>query len=142
MQFKQIIFIVPLALSITVIACKSKKAATTEKVVTTEKAIAPPTATAAPTAATEAEIPNACGDKVTFQTLKPLLSKSCTTSGCHDAGFSKMNFTDYRSLKYYAEEGEIKQHVLVRRDMPPNEKLTDAELALVKCWLDGGMLEK
>jgi hypothetical protein len=136
MRLKQIILIVPLALIITAIACKAKK------VVTTEKAIAPPIVAAVPEAKVETAVANACEEKVTFQTLKPLLSKSCTTPGCHDAGFSKMNFTDYRSLKYYAEEGEVKQHVLVQKNMPPNEKLTDAELALVKCWLDSGMLEK
>jgi hypothetical protein len=132
MRFKQFLLIIPAALAVTAIACKAKKATTTEKAV-----VAP-----VPVAKVETGTTIACPQPVTFQTLKPLLSKSCTTPGCHDAGFSKMNFTDYRSLKYYAEEGEVKQHVLVQKNMPPNEKLTDAELALVKCWLDGGMLEK
>jgi hypothetical protein len=132
MRIKQIILIVPIALTITAIACKAKK------VVTTEKAVVTPV----PIAKVEIAAVNECPQPVTFQTLKPLLSKSCTTVGCHDIGFSKMNFTDYRSLKYYAEEGEVKQHVLVRKDMPPNEKLTDAELAMIKCWIDTGMKEK
>jgi hypothetical protein len=131
MRFKQIILIVPIALAITAIACKAKKAATPAPVIAT-----------APVAKVETPTVNACPQPVTFQTLKPLLSKSCTTVGCHDVGFSKMNFTDYRSFKYYSEEGEVKQHVLVQKNMPPNEKLTDAELALVKCWLEGSMLEK
>jgi hypothetical protein len=132
MRFKQIILIVPVALAITAIACKAKKAAITEKTV-----VAP-----VPVAKVENAATSACPQPVTFQTLKPLLSKSCTTPGCHDAGFSKMNFTDYRILFSFAEEGEIKQHVLVRKDMPPNEKLSDAELAMIKCWLDTGMKEK
>jgi hypothetical protein len=132
MRIKQIILIVPIALTITAIACKAKK------VVTTEKAVVAPV----PITKVEIAAVNECPQPVTFQTLKPLLSKSCTTVGCHDIGFSKMNFTDYRSLKYYAEEGEVKQHVLVRKDMPPNEKLTDAELAMIKCWIDTGMKEK
>jgi cytochrome c1 len=132
MRFKQFLLIIPVALTITAIACKAKKAATTEKAV-----VAP-----VPVAKVETATVNACPQPVTFQTLKPLLSKSCTTPGCHDAGFSKMNFTDYRILLSFAEEGEIKQHVLVRKDMPPNEKLTDAELAMIKCWIDTGMKEK
>ncbi len=136
MRLKQIILVIPAALVITAIACKTKKAATTEKAVTA------PVTVVAPVNKVETAIANTCPQPVTFQTLKPLLSKSCTTVGCHDAGFSKMNFTDYRSFKYYSEEGEVKQHVLVQKNMPPNEKLTDAELALVKCWLEGNMLEK
>jgi hypothetical protein len=133
MRIKPIILIIPAVLAITAISCKAKKATTTEKAVV----VAP-----APVAKVEIAAVNPCPQPVTFQTLKPLLSKSCTTVGCHDIGFSKMNFTDYRILYSFAEEGEIKQHVLVRKDMPPNEKLSDTELAMIKCWLDTGMKEK
>ncbi len=132
MRFKQIILILPFALCITLIACKAKKAATTEKAV-----VAP-----VPIAKVEVAKPSVCPQPVTFQTLQPLLSKSCTTSGCHDAYSYNMNFTQYAIIKQFAVEGEIKKHVLEIKNMPPNEKLTAQELALVKCWLDGGMLEK
>lgn len=102
------------------IACKTKKVA--------------PTATAEET--------KVCDEKVTFATLQPLLAKSCNTGGCHDESRRRMNFKIYSNFKHVGEEGEIKEHVLMQKNMPPREKLTGEELRQFRCWIEGGMLEK
>ena len=84
----------------------------------------------------------ACSEKVTFETLQPLLAKSCTTGGCHDEGKKRMNFKVYAQLKSFGERGEIKEHVLEMKNMPPQQKLSGEELRQFRCWIEGGMLEK
>ncbi len=85
-----------------------------------------------------------CKSLVTYETLKPLLEKSCTTSGCHDESKRKLNFKIYANIKAIGAEGEVKEHVLDRKDMPPfpAPNLSPEELNLFKCWIEGGMLEK
>lgn len=73
--------------------------------------------------------------------LKPILDKNCNTSGCHDASFKQMDFTKYAVLKKFADEGEVKKHVLKIKNMPPNHKLTEGELNAFQCWLDNGAKE-
>ena len=70
--------------------------------------------------------------------LKEVVNKQCATSGCHDAAFAQMDFTSYPLLKKFADEGEMKKHVLVRKDMPPYNRLSAKELQLFKCWLENG----
>lgn len=85
---------------------------------------------------------SACDTKVTYETLQPLLTKSCNTSGCHDESKRRMNFKIYANLKSFGDMGEIKEHVLIEKNMPPSEKLSSNELKMIRCWLEGGMLEK
>lgn len=92
--------------------------------------------------APSAEETKACDEKVTFATLQPLLAKSCNTGGCHDESRRKLNFKIYSNFKHVGDEGEIKEHVLMEKNMPPREKLTGEELRQFRCWIEGGMLEK
>jgi hypothetical protein len=52
-----------------------------------------------------------------------------------------MDFTKYAIIKKFADEGEIKKHVLKIKNMPPNHKLNDSELNAFQCWLDNGAKE-
>ncbi|MDO9000070.1 MAG: hypothetical protein Q7W45_09925 [Bacteroidota bacterium] len=117
MKYSKSIIIFSVLVLMTVVACKSKK-------------VAP-----------DAMETKACDEKVTFATLQPLLSKNCTTSGCHDESKKRMNFKIYAQLKNFGEKGEIKEHVLIEKNMPPESKLSGAELRQVRCWIEGGMLE-
>ena len=119
MKYSKHLIIFSFVAVITVIACKTKKE--TKTVVVEEKPITGP---------------------VTYETLQPLLSKSCNTSGCHDESRRRMNFKVYANLKSFGERGEIKEHVLEMKNMPPNERLTANELAMFRLWIEGGMLEK
>lgn len=84
----------------------------------------------------------ACDEKVTFETLQPLLAKNCTTSGCHDESKKRMNFKIYENFKSFGEKGDVKREVVVDKNMPPRHKLGGEELRQVRCWIEGGMLEK
>ena len=42
-------------------------------------------------------------------------------------------------LKREADEGAIKNLVVVKKKMPPNKPLSDSDIKLIDCWLkDGG----
>ena len=104
-----------------VVACKSSQTSTKSNV----------TASAAS---------NCSSPAITYRNgLKPIVDKNCTTGGCHTDG--SMNFTSYADLKKFADEGEIKKHVLKIKNMPPNHKLSDSELNAFQCWLDNGAKE-
>ncbi len=126
MRYSKVITIFSFIAVVTVIACKTKKE----------------TKTANPVVTTPVETPKADVMPVTYETLKPLLAKSCNTGGCHDESRRRMNFKIYDNLKYFGAKGEIKTHVLDIKNMPPDETLTDAELDQFRRWISEGMLEK
>ena len=117
MKYSRPIIIFSFIAVLSIIACKTKKVVTTT------------------------EETKACDSKVTYQTLEPILSKSCNSMYCHGNG-GKMGLTTYANVKKLGLEGEIKEHVLVEKDMPRGGKLTSEELQVFRCWIEGGMLEK
>ncbi|MEO6302101.1 MAG: hypothetical protein ABIP51_02905 [Bacteroidia bacterium] len=119
--------------AITVVACKTKKETKTTTAVTEIKPVIIATPSVAATPITGI---------VTYETLKPLLDKSCNTSGCHDFSHPRINFTNYANFKKFGAKGEISHAVLEKKFMPPDEKLTEAELDLFKRWIADGMTEK
>lgn len=70
--------------------------------------------------------------------IAPLFTRSCNTSGCHDAGSPDGDFTTYSRLQRYINNGTIRQEVLVAQTMPIDERLTSVELGQIQCWLDAG----
>ena len=49
----------------------------------------------------------------------------------------------YNSVKVLSKYEKIKfEDVLIEKNMPPSEKLSSNELKMIRCWLEGGMLEK
>jgi hypothetical protein len=121
--------------ALTIIACHSKKNIVAP--------VAPPPPPPPPPPAAIAQTPvmgDACADQ-SFNGLNNLLSKNCTTSGCHDASMPRMNFTNYDNFVKFSKNGEVKQHVLVQKNMPPGNNLSQDELDQIKCWLAGPMLK-
>ena len=116
-----------------VAACKTKKETKTTTVATETKPVTTTTATTAANAATGI---------VTYETLKPLLAKSCNISGCHNESRPRLDFNNYENFKKFGVKGEIFHAVIDKKFMPPDEKLTDAELDLFKRWIADGMTEK
>lgn len=121
MNFSKSIILFSFLIVLSFVACKTKKATT---------------------AVVESDETKACSEKVTFETLQPLLAKDCTAGGCHDESKKRMNFKIYANLKSFGERGEIKEHVLEIKNMPPQQKLSGEELRQFRCWIEGGMLEK
>ncbi len=114
-------------------ACKTKKETKTTAATTETK----PAVVNTPTVAT-----NAASSIVTYETLKPLLAKSCNIPGCHTESQPKINFNNYENFKKFGVKGEIYHAVIDRKFMPPDEKLTEAEIDLFKRWIADGMTEK
>ncbi len=85
--------------------------------------------------------------------IKELIDRSCSYSGCH-LDIAPGRYTSYEGLLDNLTEGKFEQRVLTLRadpilGMPPNnapegrpKDLTEAELNLIRCWLDKGFPEK
>jgi len=81
--------------------------------------------------------------------IKAILDLSCAYDGCHIAGFSSGDFTNYASLDpFLASSGALAGRAITDQDMPPSnvpagmpEMLTAEQLELLQCWVDGGYLE-
>lgn len=81
---------------------------------------------------------NIC-DTITFSKhIKPIIDNNCT--GCHGAGYSYGDLTTHTGIKAKVDAGSFKARVVdqVPSVMPQGGTLTDAQLTLIKCWLDAG----
>jgi len=70
--------------------------------------------------------------------IQPIMNNSCAISGCHVAGFSSGDFTNYTGLKAKVEDGTIKNRAIVQMNMPPASSsgpsnLTSTQLNLLTC---------
>lgn len=76
---------------------------------------------------------------VTFEKIIfPLVESSCGNAGCHGANALNGEMLNYSQIKAFADNGELKTHVLEVQDMPQGGTLTSEQLGQVKCWLDAG----
>ena len=77
--------------------------------------------------------------------ILPLIQSKCTPCHLPSKGGFKANFENYESAKKYG--AEMLDRVMIapgqRGFMPfKHEKLADTEIALIKKWIDQGLLEK
>lgn len=72
--------------------------------------------------------------------IKPLIARTCAHTGCHGAGSTVADFTQYAELKKRADNGRIRTNVFELAIMPPpgQEPLTTQDKENLKCWLDNG----
>jgi hypothetical protein len=75
--------------------------------------------------------------------IKPIVSARCALSGCHGAGSTIADFTDYAVLKACADSGWIRNFVFNLKIMPPAsaDSLNEQQKEKIKCWLDNGALQ-
>lgn len=73
-----------------------------------------------------------------IETIRPLVNLKCAVYGCHVSGFPPGDFTGYEVLKQKVNEGKLQLVVFDLKIMPPVNKLTDEETALLKCWIANG----
>lgn len=66
--------------------------------------------------------------------IKPIVSKSCAVSGCHD-GNSREDLRIYQNAKSRASQMKSKTQ---DRSMPRDGTLTQEEINLIACWVDDG----
>ncbi len=70
--------------------------------------------------------------------IKPLVDAKCATAGCHVGGTGRVKLTSYASIKSIANDGQFRDRVLTRKDMPPSGPLSKCEQDKIRAWLDNG----
>ena len=111
---------------IVISACKTKKETTSTEVVVVKPALD-------------------CSTKgLTYSSIKPIMDQHCTS--CHSYGGSGgFNFENITDVKRAAEKGELLGTIKHERgfpDMPAQaEKLDQASIDLIECWIKNGMKE-
>ena len=91
-----------------------------------------------------------CADSVTYTNqIKPIITATCSISGCHDGSAGSSSPGDYRTftdIKTVVDNGKFKNRVLTLKDMPPSNStgpktLTNDQIDLIQCWADQGYKE-
>ena len=73
--------------------------------------------------------------------IAPLVSSSCSVTGCHDNGSLSGDYTKYDGLKESAIDGSLLNRVVTLKDMPMDGSgytLTDAERGYFAAWIKQG----
>lgn len=69
----------------------------------------------------------------------PMIQANCNTVGCHVSGGTGNGiFENYDQIKVKVDNGSMENRVVVLRDMPPGNSLTDCQISQVQSWLDAG----
>lgn len=78
---------------------------------------------------------------ITFQAvIKPIVDANCALSGCHVPGTGRVDYTTYQGIKIVADDGRLRQRVVIERTMPPSGPLSACDRSKIEIWLDQGAL--
>jgi hypothetical protein len=69
--------------------------------------------------------------------VSPIISASCTGSGCHGTGSTNGPGELLNYNQIFNARSNIR-FAVVNRIMPKNSSLTDQQINLIACWIDGG----
>jgi hypothetical protein len=76
-----------------------------------------------------------CAGTVTYAvTAKAIIDKNCTSSGCHNAGSSRGDFTSYAGIKPYLNSGDFYKEVITTKAMPKGSSLSTDDYNALYCW--------
>jgi len=84
------------------------------------------------------------GDPTYDNEIAPIINTKCAIAGCHISGTGTPGvFQDYDGMLPYlnTESNSIKDRVVETKDMPLGFSLSDTDLELIRCWVEGGYLE-
>lgn len=73
--------------------------------------------------------------------VQQIVATNCALSGCHVAGTGLPNLTTYAGVKQIADNGLMRQKVIIDKTMPPAGPLAACELRQLRTWLDAGAPE-
>lgn len=83
-------------------------------------------------------------DTITYgKHIKPIIDANCATAGCHVQGGTGLgDFSVYSGVKDKVQSGKFKERVFdsPNNPMPATGQLPQAQLNVIKCWLDKGAL--
>ncbi|MBA3705438.1 MAG: hypothetical protein H0W84_05925 [Bacteroidetes bacterium] len=84
---------------------------------------------------------NPCDTIVSYSAvIYPIVTARCAIPGCHTAGAFNGDYTTYLGLKAKADNGTLKNAVVVLRTMPKPGKtpLTEYQISKINCWIEQG----
>jgi len=74
--------------------------------------------------------------------VKPIVLNNCAISGCHvSGGGAPGDYTKYSDLAAVAQNGKLRNRVVVKKDMPPSssgKSLTQDQINIIDCWIADG----
>jgi len=70
--------------------------------------------------------------------IKPIITANCAKSGCHGTGTGSRDWTVFANVKANATNIKIRTS---NRTMPADTPLGQADIDLIRCWVDDGALE-
>ena len=71
--------------------------------------------------------------------VQPIILSKCAIPGCHDASASGgVIFQNYAQVS--SKKDRINARAVIEKTMPASGALLPAEIAKIKCWIDGGAL--
>ena len=73
--------------------------------------------------------------------IKPIIDNNCAISGCHVTGTRRKDLTTYQGLKDVVDDGRLIERVIIRKDMPPSQPLSQCERNKIQKWINEGALE-
>jgi predicted CxxxxCH...CXXCH cytochrome family protein len=89
--------------------------------------------------------------------VKPIIAATCSYSGCHSGGTTangylpqeSNDYTSYAAIKASLDNGNFELRALVNKNMPNASfvpagmptALTQDQLDILQCWVDGGFPE-
>lgn len=86
--------------------------------------------------------PTCDGSHPTYNSaIRSIINSNCTSSGCHNSGSSRGDFTTYSGIAPYLNNGSFKREVLTDQTMPKRDNLSQSELNSIQCWVNDGYPE-
>lgn len=89
---------------------------------------------------TKVEVPakeDTCNTISYANDIVPIVTANCTS--CHSSGFASGDFTTYAAIKLRADNGVLKNRIVIQRDMPPAPAtIPDSLRKKIDCWIQQG----
>jgi hypothetical protein len=70
--------------------------------------------------------------------ILPILQQNCAVSGCHVSGTGRANFTNKATVIQFASQIRTNTQAGVMPPSSSGKSLTEAEKALISCWVTNG----
>lgn len=73
--------------------------------------------------------------------IQPLIQTECAIYGCHIQGGAGYGvFENYQNIKAKVDNGSLRSRVIVQKDMPPSNPLSECQIAHIEAWINEGAL--
>ena len=70
--------------------------------------------------------------------IKPIIDANCAISGCHVSGTGRKDLSTYQGLKDVADDGRLHDRLVVKKDMPPSQPISNCDIAAIDAWINNG----